>query len=144
MNLAVAGETIFRRFAEAIDKKEWIEMDEFKDAKSRLKNRDYLNELIEEVTILKTSEEWVDLLEKVGCPCGPIYTIDQMFNDPQVKHLQMAKPIETHPFGKTELVSQPFKLSRTPSEFKQRPPHKGEHTEEILDELGISSDKLKV
>ena len=143
MNLAVAGETIFRRFAEAIDKKEWIEMDEFKDAKSRLKNRDYLNELIEEVTILKTSEEWVYLLEKVGCPCGPIYTIDQMFNDPQVKHLQMAKPIETHPFGKTELVSQPFKLSRTPSEFKQRPPHKGEHTEEILDELGISSDKLQ-
>ena len=143
MNLAVAGETIFRRFAEAVDKKEWIEMDEFKDAKSRLKNRDYLNKLIEDVTILKTSEEWVDLLEKVGCPCGPIYSIDQVFNDPQVKHLEMAKPIHTTPFGKTELVSQPFKLSRTPSEFKQRPPEKGEHTEEILLDLGIKSEQLK-
>ena len=143
MNLAVAGETIFRRFAEAIDKKEWIEMDEFKDAKSRLKNRDYLNKLIEEITILKTSEEWVEILEKVGCPCGPIYSIDQVFDDPQVKHLEMAKSIDTSPFGKTELVSQPFKLSRTPSEFKQRPPEKGEHTEEILLDLGIKSEKLK-
>jgi len=143
MNLAVAGETIFRRFAEAIDKKEWIEMEEFKDAKSRLKNRDYLNKLIEEVTILKTSEEWVGMLEKVGCPCGPIYSIDQVFDDPQVKHLEMAKSIDTSPFGKTELVSQPFKLSRTPSEFKQRPPEKGEHTEEILLELGIKSEHLK-
>ena len=143
MNLAVAGETIFRRFAEAIDKKEWIEMEEFKDAKSRLKNRDYLNKLIEEVTILKTSEEWVAMLEKVGCPCGPIYSIDQVFDDPQVKHLEMAKSIDTGPFGKTELVSQPFKLSRTPSEFKQKPPEKGEHTEEILLDLGIKSEQLK-
>ena len=143
MNLAVAGETIFRRFAEAVDKKEWIDMEEFKDAKSRLKNRDYLNKLIEEVTILKTSEEWVGMLEKVGCPCGPIYSIDQVFDDPQVKHLEMAKSIDTTPFGKTELVSQPFKLSRTPSEFKQRPPEKGEHTEEILLELGIQSEQLK-
>ena len=143
MNLAVAGETIFRRFAEAIDKKEWIEMDEFKDAKSRLENRDYLNKLIEEITILKTSEEWVKILEKVGCPCGPIYSIDQVFEDPQVKHLEMAKSIDTSPFGKTELVSQPFKLSRTPSEFKQRPPEKGEHTEEILFDLGIRSEELK-
>ena len=143
MNLAVAGETIFRRFAEAIDKKEWIEMDEFKDAKSRLENRDYLNKLIEEITILKTSEEWVKILEKVGCPCGPIYSIDQVFDDPQVKHLEMAKSIDTSPFGKTELVSQPFKLSRTPSEFKQRPPEKGEHTEEILFDLGIRSEELK-
>ncbi len=143
INLAVAGETIFRRFAEAIDKREWIEMDEFKDAKSRLKNRDYLNKLIEEVTVLKTSEEWVGMLEKVGCPCGPIYSIDQVFDDPQVKHLEMAKSIETKPFGKTELVSQPFKLSRTPSEFKQSPPEKGEHTEEILLALGIKSEQLK-
>ena len=143
MNLAVAGETIFRRFAEAIDKKEWIEMDEFKDAKSRLKNRDYLNELIEEVTILKTSEEWVDLLEKVGCPCGPIYKINQVFEDPQVKHLQIAQSIDTHPFGKTELVSQPFDLSRTPSCFKQRPPNKGEHTEEILRDFGIKIENLR-
>ena len=143
INLAVAGETIFTRFVKAIGKTEWLQMSEFKDAKSRLKNRDYLNTIIEEVTVLKTSEEWVELLEKVGCPCGPIYSIDQVFDDPQVKHLEMAKSIETSPFGKTKLVSQPFKLSRTPSYFKQSPPKKGEHTEEILDDLGIKSDRLQ-
>ena len=62
-------------------------MEEFQDAKNRLKNRDYLNKLIEEVTVSKTSNEWVEMLEKVGVPCGPINSIDKVFDDPQVKHL---------------------------------------------------------
>ena len=142
INLAVAGETIWRRFAEAVDKKEWLEMDEFKDAKERLKNRDYLNRLIEEVTIFKTSDEWVKKLEKVGVPCGPINSIDKVFNDPQVKHLGIAQSIETIPFGKTELVGQPFNLSRSPSTMKQRPPEKGEHNEDVLLDLGFSNEEL--
>ena len=143
INLGVAGETIWKRFAEAVNKKEWLEMPEFSSAKARLENRDYLNGLIEEVTSKKTSEEWVDELEKVGCPCGPIYSIDEVFNDPQVKHLNMAKEINTDPFGKTCLVNQPFNLNRTPNEFKQKPPKKGEHTREILNELGIKDDELR-
>ena len=142
INLAVAGETIWRRFAEAVNKKEWIEKDEFKDAKERLKNRDYLNKLIEGVTIFKTSDEWVKKLEKVGVPCGPINSIDKVFNDPQVKHLGIAQSIETIPFGQTELVGQPFNLSRSPSTMKQRPPEKGEHNEDVLLDLGFSNEEL--
>ena len=142
INLAVAGETIWRRFAEAVDKKEWLAMDEFKDAKERLKNRDYLNKLIEEVTIFKTSDEWVKKLEKVGVPCGPINSIDKVFNDPQVKHLGIAQSIKTIPFGQTELVGQPFNLSRSPSTMKQRPPEKGEHNEDVLLDLGFSNEEL--
>ena len=142
INLAVAGETIWRRFAEAVDKKEWLEMDEFKDAKERLKNRDYLNKLIEGVTIFKTSDEWVKKLEKVGVPCGPINSIDKVFNDPQVKHLGIAQSIKTIPFGQTELVGQPFNLSRSPSTMKQRPPEKGEHNEDVLLDLGFSNEEL--
>ena len=142
INLAVAGETIWRRFAEAVDKKEWLEMDEFKDAKERLKNRDYLNKLIEGVTIFKTSDEWVKKLEKVGVPCGPINSIDKVFNDPQVKHLGIAQSIDTIPFGQTELVGQPFNLSRSPSTMKQRPPEKGEHNEDVLLDLGFSNEEL--
>ena len=115
INLAVAGETIWKRFVEAVDKGEWLEMDEFKNAKERLKNRDYLNKLIEEVTITKTSDEWVEKLEKVGVPCGPINSIDKVFDDPQVKHLGIAQSIDTIPFGQTQLVGQPFNLSRSPS-----------------------------
>ena len=142
INLAVAGETIWKRFVEAVDKEEWLEMDEFKNAKERLKNRDYLNKLIEEVTITKTSDEWVEKLEKVGVPCGPINSIDKVFDDPQVKHLGIAQSIDTIPFGQTQLVGQPFNLSRSPSIMKQRPPEKGEHNEDVLLDLGYSSEEL--
>ncbi len=142
INLAVAGETIWKRFAEAIDKEQWLQMEEFKDAKSRLKNRDYLNQLIEEVTITKTSNEWVEMLEKVGVPCGPINSIDKVFDDPQVKHLGIAQEIETIPFGETKLVGQPFNLSRSSSSMKRRPPEKGEHNEDVLGDLGFSAEEL--
>ena len=142
INLAVAGETIWKRFVEAVDKGEWLEMDEFKNAKVRLMNRDYLNKLIEEVTITKTSDEWVEKLEKVGVPCGPINSIDKVFDDPQVKHLGIAQSIDTIPFGQTQLVGQPFNLSRSPSIMKQRPPEKGEHNEDVLLDLGYSSEEL--
>ena len=144
INLAVAGETIWKRFVEAIEKKEWIQMEEFIDAKNRLKNRDYLNELIEEVTITKTSSEWVEMLEKVGVPCGPINSIDKVFDDPQVKHLGIAQEIETIPFGDTKLVGQPFNLSRSSSSMKRRPPEKGEHNEDVLADLGFSEEELTV
>ena len=144
INLAVAGETIWKRFAEAIDKEQWLQMEEFKDAKSRLKNRDYLNQLIEEVTITKTSNEWVEMLEKVGVPCGPINSIDKVFDDPQVQHLGIAQEIETIPFGETKLVGQPFNLSRSSSSMKRRPPEKGEHNEDVLADLGFSEEELTV
>ena len=142
INLAVAGETIWRRFAEAVDKKDWLEMEEFKDAKNRLKNRDYLNSLIEELTVTKSSNEWVEKLEKVGVPCGPINSIDKVFEDPQVKHLGIAQSVDTIPFGETELVGQPFNLSRTPSSLKQRPPEKGEQNSDVLSELGFTDKEL--
>ena len=142
INLAVAGETIWRRFVEAVDKRDWLEMEEFKDAKNRLKNRDCLNSLIEELTVTKSSNEWVEKLEKVGVPCGPINSIDKVFEDPQVKHLGIAQSVETIPFGVTELVGQPFNLSRTPSSLKQRPPEKGEQNSDVLSELGFSDKEL--
>ena len=142
INLAVAGETIWRRFAEAVEKRDWLEMEEFKDAKNRLKNRDYLNSLIEELTVTKSSNEWVEKLEKVGVPCGPINSIDKVFEDPQVKHLGIAQSVDTIPFGETELVGQPFNLSRTPSSLKQRPPEKGEQNSDVLSELGFSDKEL--
>ena len=142
INLAVAGETIWRRFAEAVDKGDWLEMEQVKDAKKRLKNRDYVNSLIEELTVTKSSNEWVEKLEKVGVPCGPINSIDKVFEDPQVKHLGIAQSIDTIPFGETELVGQPFNLSRTPSNLKQRPPEKGEQNSDVLSELGFSDKEL--
>ncbi|HSM43132.1 MAG TPA: CaiB/BaiF CoA-transferase family protein [Afifellaceae bacterium] len=142
INLAIAGETIWKRFAEAIGRSEWIEMPEYRDNKSRLANRDRLNSEIEAITKSMTSREVIDLLIGSGVPCGEIYAIDDVFADPQVEHLGIAQPGETVPFGATKFVGQPIVMSRTPSGIVQRPPERGEHTEEILAELGNDQDRI--
>ncbi len=142
MNLGVAGDVIWERFCKAVDKDEWISDPDYQGNAGRLKNRDALNEKINEVTRTKTSDEWVAQLEKAGVPCGPINTIDKVFADPQVKHMGIATDCETVPFGKTQLVGQPIHMSRTPSAIKTHPPEKGEHTDEVLREIGLDDAQI--
>jgi crotonobetainyl-CoA:carnitine CoA-transferase CaiB-like acyl-CoA transferase len=75
-------------------------------------------------------------------PCGPINTIDQVFEDPQIRHLGMAQPVRSHERGDTELVGQPLGLSRTPSRITMPPPLMGEHSDEILAGLGYDESKI--
>ena len=143
INLAVAGETIWVRFAETLGKPEWLENPKFIDSPSRSKNRDLLNQEIEKVTLQKTSREWVELFEKREVPCGPIYQINEVFEDPQVQHLGIAQQAESLTFGKTRLVGQPMNLTRTPSRITRHPPGRGEHTPEILSELGLNESEIQ-
>ena len=143
INLAVAGERIWVRFAETLGKPEWLENPKFIDSPSRSKNRDLLNQEIEKVTLQKTSREWVELFEKKEVPCGPIYQINEVFEDPQVQHLGIAQQAESLTFGKTRLVGQPMNLTRTPSRITRHPPGRGEHTSEILSELGLNKSEIQ-
>ncbi len=143
INIAVAGETTWQRFANGIDRPDWIENEDYKDNAARLANRDQLNAEIEAITKTRSSVEWVEILTGKGVPCGEINRIDQVFEDPQVQHLGIATPAPTVPFGDTHLVGQPVTLTRTPSEIVQAPPERGEHTEEILLELGIDADEVE-
>jgi formyl-CoA transferase len=81
-------------------------------------------------------------LNAAGVPCGPIYSIDQMFEDAQVKHLGMAQHVPNDENRHIQLVSQPVKLSRTPSRMAARPPEFGEQTEEVLAEFGFANDEI--
>jgi crotonobetainyl-CoA:carnitine CoA-transferase CaiB-like acyl-CoA transferase len=119
-----------------------IENPDYKTAPSRSKNRDALNAAINERTAKRTSTEWVEELNKAGVPCGPIYSVDQMFDDAQVKHLGIAQDVPNAENRKIRLVGQPVTLSRTPSRMAARPPEVGEQTDEILGEFGFSAGEI--
>ena len=114
---------------------------DYKKPADRLKHRDALNAQIEAKTKQRTNADWIALLTEAGVPCGEIYTIDKMFADPQVKHLGIAQKVEESQDGLT-LVGQPIVLSRTPASLKHMPPERGEHTDEILGELGLSTAEI--
>jgi len=138
INIAAAGQAIWERAAQVLGHAEWISDAEFADGAQRSKNRKRLNGLIAEVTKTRASAEWIELLNDAGVPSGPIYKVDEMFDDPQVRHLGIAGKIHHPELGDTQLVTQPVLLSRTPSSFARATPALGEHTDEILRELGYS------
>ena len=142
INIATTGGRIWERFCQVLGATEWIADPDYATAPARSKNRDALNASINEHTAKKSTEHWVSELNAAGVPCGPIYSIDQMFEDPQVKHLGMAQTVPNDEGRDITLVSQPFKLSRTPSRMAARPPEFGEQTEEILSEFGFTDGEI--
>jgi formyl-CoA transferase len=142
LNIAVAGAVIWERFCGAVGRPEWVTSPDYKTGKLRLQNRDTLNAEIDKVTATKSSAQWVEIFNKVGVPCGPIYSIDQVFADPQVKHLGMAQESARSDGSRLGLVGQPFKLSRTPSKIAVRPPNLSEHTDEVLKEFGFAEKDI--
>jgi formyl-CoA transferase len=133
---------MWRRFCKAIDREDLIEHPSYATPKDRRGHRDELNGLIGEITAKMTTGAIVERLNRAGIPCGPIYTIDQTFADPQVCHLGIAQNVDSPALGSIKLVGQPFTLSRTPSRLVKSAPEYGEHTEEILIEFGYSSEDI--
>lgn len=142
INIAVAGEATWSRFCKSIGKDDWQDHQDYKDAELRSKNRDQLNALINEVTVTKDSEIWIETFGEAGVPSGPIYTIDKTFADPQVQHLEMFASVNSEVMGNIDLIAQPVVLDRTPSSIKVAPPERGNATEELLLELGVKQQDL--
>jgi formyl-CoA transferase len=139
INIAASGGTIFKRLC-AVLGAEHLEHDPaYASAKDRSDNRASLNASISEITRGKSSAEWIEIFNTAGVPSGPIYKMDEVFADPQVRHLGMAAPIEHPSLGKTEIVNQPIKLSRTPNTMQRPTPDAGEHTDEVLRDLGYDA-----
>jgi len=114
----------------------------FSSAKARVKHRDVLNEEIDKRLGGATSAEWVEKLNKAGVPAGPIYKMNEMFDDPQVKHLKMAHPVEHPKLGTIELIGQAINMSRTQFEMKTATPEQGEHTDAVLKEAGYDDKAI--
>jgi len=140
INVAASGDNLWRRFCEAAGARDLLDDPDFVTVASRARNRPALIAHLNEIMRRHPSAYWVELLSKAGVPCGPINTIDQTFADPQVQHLGIAKPISHPKLGPQRVVGQPIHMSRYPQPDELRPtPEQGEHTDEVLRELGYDA-----
>jgi crotonobetainyl-CoA:carnitine CoA-transferase CaiB-like acyl-CoA transferase len=143
INIATTGGKMWERFCRTLGAEALAQQPEYRTAAARLKYRDALNGEIESHLQSRTSAEWVEHFNKAGVPCGPIYSIDQVFADPQVRHLGIAQKVAGNGKQKLTLVGQPMSLSRTPSRLRAPPPRLGEHTDAVLKEFGFSARAIK-
>lgn len=144
LNLAAIGQTMWMRLCDALGLEELARAPGYDSDPARVVNRDAVNKVVSEVFKTRTTTQWTEILLKAGVPCGPIYGIDEVFDDPQVRHLGITWPVDLP--GKTgaALVGQPFRLSRYPREAAPRlAPEQGEHTQAILQELGYSGEQIE-
>ena len=142
INIAASG-NLYERLCRAIGAPELIKHPDYADFKLRQRNRDALNEEITARTAKKPSAEWIELLNQAGVPCGPIYTIDEMFADPQVQQLAMAQPVVHPGLGKIAIVGQGVKLMRTPAQVRTAAPDRGANTQEVLAEFGYDAAAIE-
>jgi crotonobetainyl-CoA:carnitine CoA-transferase CaiB-like acyl-CoA transferase len=141
INIAASGQQMFRRLCEAVGAEPLIDDPRFKTPPDRSKNRAALTEELEKALVARPSQEWVDTLNAAGVPCGPILNVKEVFEDPQIRHLGLATTI-THPrLGQLEVQRVSVTLSRTPGSVRTPTAERGEHTDQILRELGYSSEE---
>ena len=105
-------------------------------------NREWLNVEIEKLLAHDTSDNWVKKFNDAGVACGHISDMKQALEHEQVRHLGMVQEVESPRFGKQRLVGQPIIMSRTPSKIARSTPRRGEHTEEVLRDIGIDPENL--
>jgi crotonobetainyl-CoA:carnitine CoA-transferase CaiB-like acyl-CoA transferase len=142
--IAVGSDAQFARFAEIAGHPEWARDPRFLTNADRARHRDVLVPLVREATRTRTTRAWVEALEPEGVPCGPIYTVPELFSDPQVEARGMKTTMEHAVAGTIPLIASPIRLSETPVSYRLPPPTLGQHTREVLrDLLGVDGERLR-
>ncbi|MBI6854408.1 CoA transferase [Pseudomonas cichorii] len=142
--LTVGNDSQFRKFAEVAGQAQWADDPRFQTNKLRVANRAELIPLIRQVTVFRTTAQWVEALEVAGVPCGPINDLVQVFADPQVQARGLAIEMPHALGGSVAQVASPIRLSETPVEYRRAPPLLGEHTQEVLQNiLGLKAEEVQ-
>ncbi len=143
ITIAASGQSMFRRLCETLELAELVDDPRFKTPGDRSKNRDPLNAILEECLIQYTQDEIVERLNAAGVPAGPILDIGQVFQNEQVKELGLSAKVQSPGLGEIEIQDTPYRLSRTPGGARTAAPERGEHTDEVLAELGHGADDIR-
>jgi len=142
-NIAAASTRVWERLADALGHPEWKTKAEWNTTAKRGADRKNLNGTIAEITKQKPGAHWVELLEEAGVPCGPIYSIDQVFADPQVKHLGLSTPMKNGKKGTVNVVGSPINMEGLPKDIRIPTGEAGQHTDEVLKSVGYTDAQLK-
>jgi crotonobetainyl-CoA:carnitine CoA-transferase CaiB-like acyl-CoA transferase len=142
MNIAVFGSKIWERFCAILGAPEWVTDGRYHDKASRSVNRDTLNAEINRRLAAHDRAYWIEQFNEGGVACGVISNMKEVLTEPQIEHLGMVKDVVSERLGPQRLVGQPMQLGRTPSTIARAAPKRGEHTEEILLELGLQREDL--
>lgn len=143
--LAIGNDGQFARFCAAAGKPEWAQDSRFATNTARVQNRPALLALMEPLMRTRTTAEWIALLEDKAVPCGPINTIAQAFDDPQVQARGIRKALPRDAgdgIAQIATVANPMRLSATPVSYRNAPPALGQHTQQVLQELGLSPEEI--
>lgn len=132
-NLAVGNDRLWAQFCDLLGRPDLKE--KFPTNPQRVEQHDKLLPILQDIFAGKTADEWLALLEKAGIPCGPIYSVAEVLEHPQVRAREMVVERPHPKLGKVRMTGVPIKLSETPGEAGAAPPLLGQHTEEILREL---------
>jgi len=142
MNIAVFGSKIWERFCDILGAPEWVTDERYKDKQGRSINRDSINAEINRRLASQDRAYWVERFNAGGVACGLINDVKGVFEEPQVQHLGIVKDVVSLHHGPQKMVGQPMQLGRTPSTIVRSAPKRGEHSEEILKELGLEAAEL--
>ena len=142
MNIAVFGSKIWERFCDILGAPEWVTDERYKDKQGRSINRDSINAEINRRLAAQDCAYWVERFNEGGVACGLINDVKGVFEEPQVQHLGIVKDVVSIHHGPQKMVGQPVQLQRTPSTIVRSAPKRGEHSKEILKELGLEASEL--
>ena len=139
----IAGQPMFKRWCRLVDALDWFEDPRFADDDKRAANGKLLNAKMQAWCADMTLEEATQKLEEARIPVGPLFSPQDVLDDPHIQQMGFLKPMEYPGLpGPAPVIETPFRLSETPGTLYRRAPLLGEHTDEVLGELGVSADRL--